>query len=187
MAIPSSIAKLSSSSSMSITLIFLLSFMCLPLFSYSIKTVPIEEICSRHPHPDFCTETLKPKSGSDLHILGHYATMDVSHLHAFQTITDLHALIANTTNDPQMRQRYIKCAIMYDDIISRLQQASKDLDAGDYIDMTTSAVNVLKDVNDCDTEPPLNDPTSIPKNNKDLEGTTLIIVIIAGFLGRNSF
>ncbi|XP_028792300.1 pectinesterase inhibitor-like [Neltuma alba] len=188
MATLSSIIKLHSSSSFPmaviIALLFLLTFLCLPLPSYSTRTVPVQEICSKHTNPAFCTETLNPKSGSDLQTLGHYATMDVAHLHAFQTITDLHSLIANTT-DPQMRQRYITCAIAYDDVLTRLQDASKALDSGDYSGMNSGANYVIVDAQECDSKPPSADPSSIPKNNKNLEDTALIIVIITGLLSQN--
>ncbi|KAI9080629.1 hypothetical protein K1719_037386 [Acacia pycnantha] len=167
-ATPSSFVKAppSSSTAMIITLLSLLTFLCLPLISsYSTKAVSVQEICSKHTNPTFCTETLNPKSGSDLETLGHYATMDVAHLPASQTITDLHALIANTTNDPQMRQRYRTCAIKYDDVITRLEDASRALSSGDYSGMASGANDVIVDVQDCDLRPPITDQSSIPKDN----------------------
>ncbi|XP_054821844.1 uncharacterized protein LOC129320419 [Prosopis cineraria] len=181
MASPSSIVK---PLTMIFIVLFLLIFLSLPLSSYSAKTVPVHEICAKHTNPTFCTEALKPKSGSGLQTLSHYATMDVAHLHAFQTITDLHDLIANTT-DTQMRQHYTTCAIAYDDVLSRLQDTSRALNSADYNRMTSGANDVIKYVKECDSKPPSTDPSSVPKSNKDLEDTALIIVIKAGLLSQN--
>ncbi|KAF7815405.1 F-box protein [Senna tora] len=62
------------------------------------------------------------------------------------------------------------CYVDYNDVLLRLDDASKALSSGDYNGVNSAANGVINDVKDCDSKPPGSaDPSSLPKNNKDLE------------------
>ncbi|KAF7815406.1 pectinesterase inhibitor-like [Senna tora] len=171
--------------SMTISSLLVAVFLChYPLSSYSTETVPIQEICSKHTDPSFCFNVLAPKAGLDLATLEEYTIM-LAKSNAFDTITSVNSLIGNTS-DPQLKQHYVSCSMDYNLVLEKLADASEALSSEDYNGVSSNANGVISDITFCDSNPPgLDDPSSLPKYNKDLEGIGLIIVIIANFLAHN--
>ncbi|KAF7815407.1 pectinesterase inhibitor-like [Senna tora] len=110
----SGVRKCYAKPSMTISSLLVAVFLCLyPLSSHSSKTVPIQEICSKHTDPSFCTSILNPKAGSDLEALERY-TIFLAYTNGFDTKTLLNDL-TKTTTDPQLKQRYVSCSEDYND------------------------------------------------------------------------
>ncbi|KAI4299878.1 hypothetical protein L6164_033299 [Bauhinia variegata] len=151
-----------------------------------MKTAKVDEICSRHRNPSFCAATLNSMTGGAIEVdLGSVEqnVILLAHTNAFDTLTLIHSLISNTT-DQQLRQHYVTCSGNYNDALFDLNQAKTALVSGDYNGVNTAAAAVKKDAEVCDSKPPA-DPSPLPKKSKDLEDFSIILVIVSNFLAQN--
>ncbi|KAK7321756.1 hypothetical protein VNO77_32669 [Canavalia gladiata] len=159
---------------------FLLSlFLSIAVSPGSMRIVPEVDVCSKLRFPGYCANVLKLAPGADLYSLSQY-TINLAHVHAFNSLTLIHNLI-NTT-DPKLKLRYTSCSMDYNDILLCLTQAKKSCTSGDYKGMKSSAAAAIKNVRECDANPPV-DPSPLPKNNKASIKMSKIIMILADFMG----
>ncbi|KAI4335034.1 hypothetical protein L6164_013720 [Bauhinia variegata] len=146
----------------------------------------IDDICSKHRNPSFCEAVLNSITGGeaevDLASVGQSLILS-THTNAFDTLTLIHSHI-NKTSEVQLKQHYLTCSEHYDDALFEINEAKKSLISGDYNGVNRAASAVEKDAEACDSNPPP-DPSQLPKNNKNLEDFSIIVMIVSVFLVHN--
>ncbi|TYK11719.1 pectinesterase inhibitor-like [Cucumis melo var. makuwa] len=84
----------------------------------------VSTICPKSSNPPFCSSVLKSAGTTDLKGLVVY-TLNLAHTNARKSLT-LTKLLAITTTNPQLKQRYSSCAESYDEAVGNIENAEKD-------------------------------------------------------------
>ncbi|KEH34194.1 putative pectinesterase inhibitor domain-containing protein [Medicago truncatula] len=166
------------------SLIVLALFLCfVPSFG-SDRIVQVRDICSKHhKNPRNCVIILNSipgvaKTGATLGKIS-LLVLDMAHVNAFQTSTQIHNLIKNTPN-PNLKRQYSSCSKDYDDVLYFLNEAKTSFTSGKFNDMNFNAATVVKDADHCSSTAPTSSP--VLKSNDDLEDVSIIIMILADYL-----
>ncbi|KAK7319399.1 hypothetical protein RJT34_04120 [Clitoria ternatea] len=158
-------------------------FLCFAVSFCAARTVQIDDICSKHNIPYNCGIILRSipglEAGADINSLSLYI-INLVHENAFDTMSLIDDLIRNTT-DNQLKQRYSSCTMDYNDVLLCLTQAKTSYSSGDFNTMKSNGATIIKDVQHCDSKPPIG-PSALQKNNQYLEDVAMIIMILADFL-----
>jgi len=168
------------------SLIVLALFLCLVPSFCSDRIVQVRDICSKHyKNPHNCAIILNSipgvaKRGAALGKLSSHL-IDMAHVNAVNSITQIHNLIKNTRN-PNLKTQYSSCSKDYDDVLYFLNEAKTSFTSGKFNDMNQNGAFVVKDVDHCSSKAPASSP--VIKSNEDLEDVTIIIMILADYLAR---
>ncbi|XP_050938850.1 pectinesterase inhibitor-like [Cucumis melo] len=107
----------------------------------------VSTICPKSLNPLFCSSVLKPVGTTDLKGLAVY-TLNLAHTNDRKSLT-LAKLLATTTTNPQLKQRYSSCAESCDETVGDIENAQKDLTLGDFNAVNIVTSGAMTEIDDC--------------------------------------
>ncbi|KAA0057115.1 pectinesterase inhibitor-like [Cucumis melo var. makuwa] len=163
-----------------VSLVGVLLFTIIPNVASSNDVV--STICPKISNPPFCSSVLKSVGTTDLKGLVVY-TLNLAHTNARKSLT-LAKLLATTTTNPQLKQRYSSCAESYDEAVGDIENAQKDLALGDFNAVNIATSGAMTEIDDCQDKftQPLKDTSLLLKNGKTLNDICNIILVISNLL-----
>ncbi|KAK4374426.1 hypothetical protein RND71_005103 [Anisodus tanguticus] len=146
---------------------------------------PLADVCAKSKNPKFCLSVLYDYQSLNLHDLTE-TTINLAAANASATATKINLLL-NQTSDPKLEVIYNLCTTNYNGAVRNLGNAEQFLNMGQYQNLNTAAIIVVKDAFNCEAafEVTPGYVSTISKENDDLQNLAGIVVAAATLLSTS--